>query len=110
MSLEAAKILKEDQIDLAVVNMCSIKPIDKKAIESWKSKVSVIFTAEDHNIVGGLGSAVANVMAETPCPARLVKIGVPDTFGESGSPQSLYEKYGLDAIGISRTIKSHLAC
>lgn len=109
LGLQAANLLEKDGISLAVMNVCTIKPIDRKAIEHWAKTVPFIFTAEDHNVVGGLGSAVANVMAENASQARLVKIGVPDTFGESGSYQALYEKYALDAIGIARTIKSYLA-
>ena len=109
LGLEAANLLEKEGISLAVMNVCTIKPIDRKAIEYWIKQVSFIFTAEDHNVVGGLGSAVANVMAENVSQARLVKIGVPDTFGESGSPDALYEKYALDAMGIARTVKSHLS-
>ena len=108
LGLQAANLLEEDGISLAVMNVCTIKPIDRKTIELWTKKVPFIFTAEDHNVIGGLGSAVANVMAENASQARLVKIGVPDTFGESGSYQALYKKYALDAMGIARTVKSHL--
>ncbi len=109
LGLRAANLLEREGISLAVMNVCSIKPIDREAIESWINRVPFIFTAEDHNVVGGMGSAVANVMAEKASQARLVKIGVPDTFGESGSPSALYEKYALDATGITRTVKSHLS-
>ena len=109
LGLQAANLLEKEGISLAVMNVCTIKPIDRKAIEHWTKQVPFIFTAEDHNVVGGLGSAVANVMAESISQGRLVKIGVPDTFGESGSPKALYEKYALDAMGIARTVKSHLS-
>ena len=109
LGLEAANLLEKEGISLAVMNVCTIKPIDRKAIEHWIKQVPFIFTAEDHNVVGGLGSTVANVMAENISQARLVKIGIPDTFGESGSPDALYEKYALDAMGIARTVKSHLS-
>ena len=109
LGLQAANLLEEDGISLAVVNACTIKPIDREAVKDWIGRVPLVFTAEDHNVIGGLGSSVANVMAENVSQAQLVKIGVPDVFGESGSPGALYEKYGLDAAGIARTVKSHLS-
>ena len=109
LGLEAANLLEEEGISLAVMNACTIKPIDREAIRGWIGRVPLVFTAEDHNVVGGLGSSVANVMAENVSQAKLVKIGVPDVFGESGCPSALYEKYGLDVIGIARTVKSHLS-
>lgn len=108
LALEACRYLEKEGLDLAVVNVCTLKPIDRQAIVHWKNQVDFIFTAEDHNVIGGLGSAVANVMAESSSKARLIKIGVPDCFGESGSSQALYKKYGLDAVGIAHTIKTHL--
>ena len=109
LGLQAAKLLEKEGISLAVMNVCTIKPIDREAIGYWIDQVPFIFTAEDHNVIGGMGSAVANVMAEKASQARLVKIGVPDTFGESGSPDALYEKYALNATGIAHTVKSHLS-
>ena len=106
LALEAVNAL--EGISVAVVNVCCIKPIDRQSIAYWQDRVPFIFTAEDHNVVGGLGSSVAEVMAEHGGRAKLVRIGVPDCFGESGSQQALYEKYGLDAKGIARTVQRYL--
>ena len=108
LGVEAAKALKDEGMNVAVVNIHTIKPIDREAIQHWAQKVDHIFTAEDHNVMGGLGSAVADVMAESGEKAKLHKIGVEDTFGESGTPEALYEKHGLDAQGIARRIKTEL--
>lgn len=107
-SLAAAQMLKADGMEVAVVNFSSIKPLDRECINAWAKKARYIFTAEDHQVLGGLGGAVAEVMAELGAPARLVRIGVQDTYGESGLPKDLYRKHGLDAEGIARTVKSAL--
>lgn len=104
LAVEAAGLLEKEGIDLAVVNVCTIKPIDRRAVTYWQGQVPFIFTAEDHNVIGGLGDAVAGVMAENGGSCRLVKIGVPDCFGESGSPHALYEKYKLDAKGLAHVV------
>lgn len=106
-SLKAAKILEKNGIKLRVVNIHTIKPIDKDIIIKSAKECGLVFTAEDHNIIGGLGSAVAEVLAEN-YPAKLIRIGLPDVFGESGTPEALYKKFGFDAEGLSRTIEKHL--
>lgn len=108
-SLDAANQLKSEGFDIGVVNFSSIKPIDRECIINWSRKVKYIFTAEDHQVIGGLGGAVAEVMAEIGATAKLVRIGVQDTYGESGLPKDLYQKHGLDAPGVARTIKSTYA-
>ncbi len=107
-SYQAIEDLSKEGLSVALVNIHSIKPIDKEAIQSWSKKVKHIFTAEDHNILGGLGGAVAEVMAEVGSGAKLHRIGVRDVYGESGTPEAVYEKHGLDSSGIARTIKSIL--
>lgn len=107
-SYEAIAKLKEEGMSVGLVNFHSIKPLDKECIQKWSQKVKYIFTAEDHNILGGLGGAVAEVMAEIGSSAKLHRIGVRDTYGESGTPEALYEKHALDVKGIARTIKSIL--
>ncbi len=107
-AVQAAEMLAKEGKDIAVVNIHSIKPLDTEAIVRWARKVKTVFTAEDHNIIGGLGGAVAETMACAGTSARLVRIGVNDTYGESGSPEGLYEKHGLDANGVARTVKSNL--
>ncbi len=109
LSLEAANALESEGLDVAVVNIHSIKPFDSELVQKWANKVPFVFTAEDHNVVGGLGGVVAESMAESGASARLIRIGVNDVFGESGTPQSLYEKHGLDAKGIKARIKQVLS-
>ena len=100
-ALEAAKILDSDGVKAKVVNMSTIKPIDSELIKTVVKDTGCIVTAEDHNIIGGLGSAVAEVVsASCPCPIEFV--GVKDTFGESGDPHELAEKYCLTAPFIAK--------
>lgn len=105
-TFEAIQKLKSEGLSIGLVNFHSIKPIDKECIVKWSQKVKHIITAEDHNILGGLGGAVAEVLAEQGAGAKLYRIGVRDTYGESGTPEALYEKHGLDVAGIARTLKS----
>lgn len=105
-AFEAIQKLQSEGLSVALVNFHSIKPLDKECIVKWSQKVKHVITAEDHNILGGLGGAVAEVMAENPSQAKLYRIGVRDTYGESGTPEALYEKHGLDVNGMARTIKS----
>lgn len=102
-ALSAAKELEREGISVRVVNMATIKPIDKEAIISAALETGAIVTAEEHNIIGGLGSAVAEVLAEH-APVPLERVGVRDTFGESGKPQELLEKYGLTPKDIKTAI------
>ncbi|AHM55708.1 putative transketolase C-terminal section [Peptoclostridium acidaminophilum DSM 3953] len=98
-SLEAAKLLEEKGIKARVINMSSIKPIDSELIVKAARETGAIVTAEEHNIIGGLGSAVAEVLVEEyPVPVK--RVGVNDTFGESGDPKELVVKYGLTANDI----------
>lgn len=106
-SLEAAKKLAEDGIDAEVINIHTIKPIDADLIVKSASKTGKVVTVEEHSIIGGLGGAVAEVLSEK-CPTKMLRIGVKDTFGESGPAVKLLEKYELDAAGIYKQIKSFL--
>lgn len=106
-SLKAAEILQKDGTNLRVVNIHTIKPIDKDLIIKSAKECRLVFTAEDHNIIGGLGSAVAEVLSEN-YPARVIRIGLNDTFGESGTPEALYKKYGFDSESLAKKIKSFL--
>jgi len=103
-ALQAAQELKKDNIDVYVVNISTIKPIDEKLIINLAKKTNCVVTAEDHNIIGGLGSAVAEVLSEN-YPCLIKRIGVQDRFGESGKPALLYEKFGLSANAIVKTVK-----
>ncbi len=106
-ALEAAKELKANGIDTAVVNMHTIKPIDKEAILKYNFKCKVIVTAEEHSVIGGLGSAVAEVIAGTK-GSKFAMVGVEDKFGHSGSPDKLFEEYGLTKENIIKKVKDNL--
>lgn len=93
-ALEAAELLAAQGIEATVVNMSSIKPIDKEAIVKYAKECGAIVTAEEHSVIGGLGSAVAEVTAQS-APCKLAFVGVEDRFGQSGKPQDLLEEYGL---------------
>ncbi len=94
MALEASKILKEKGIRVKVIDMSTIKPIDSELIITLAKKTGGIVTCEDHNIMGGLGGAVAEVLVEN-YPVPMKRIGLKDTFGESGDWKELFEIYGL---------------
>lgn len=107
-ALEAAEMLAEEGISATVLNMPTIKPIDEDAIVAAANATGAIVTCEEHSIIGGLGSAVAEVLAEK-ASARLVRVGVKDTFGESGKPADLLKKYGLTAADIVAAAKQAIA-
>lgn len=92
--LSAADILSDEGVSAEVINMSTIKPLDTDAVSASVSKTGCVVTAEEHSIIGGLGSAVAEFLSEE-MPAPLTRVGTRDTFGESGSPEALFEKYGL---------------
>jgi transketolase len=99
--LDAADLLGEEHdVSARVVNVATIKPIDRDTVAEAARETGALVTAEDHNIYGGLGSAVAEVIVEE-YPAPMERVGVEDTFGESGGPDELYEKYGLTAPDIA---------
>lgn len=104
----AIKNLEKEGMSVGLVNIHSVKPFDKECVQEWAQKVKHIFTAEDHNVIGGLAGAVSEAMAEVGAQARIHKIGVQDVYGESGTPEALYEKHRLDPNGIAKTIKSVL--
>jgi len=108
IALEAAEMLRGEGIDVRVLNMATIKPIDREAIITAAKETGAIVTAEEHNVIGGLGSAVAEVIGES-CPVPLMRVGVQDTFGESGKPDALLEKYGLTAGNIVAAVKTVIA-
>lgn len=103
-SLEAAEKLAADGISAAVINIHTIKPIDEVAIITAAENTGKIVTIEEHSVIGGLGSAVCDVIAEK-ATAKVMKIGINDTFGESGSAHQLISKYGLDANSIYSRVK-----
>ncbi len=107
-SLKAAELLSSrDGIEAQVVNIHTIKPIDEDLIVKCATETCRVFTVEEHSIIGGLGSAVAEVLSEK-CPVLLTRIGVKDRFGESGPAKELLARYMLDGEGIYKQIKAAL--
>ena len=101
--LKAAHLLKQMGVSVRVINMHTIKPLDGKILEKAADETRMIFTVEEHQIAGGLGSAVAEYLSENH-PIRVHRIGMNDQFGESGQPATLMHKFGLDAAGIVQRI------
>ena len=106
-SLEAAKMLEADGISAQVINIHTIKPLDTELVVSAARKTGKVVTVEEHSVIGGLGGAVAETLSEQ-CPTKMLRIGMMDTFGESGPAVKLLEKYGLDAAGIYGKVKAFL--
>ena len=102
-ALRAAQLLKKEGISARVVNMATIKPIDEDIIKKCVHETKGFVTVEDHNIFGGLGSAVAEVLVQNK-PTLMEFVGVKDSFGESGEPDELAEKYGIDHKGIIKGV------
>ncbi len=103
-ALEAAKLLEADGIHAAVINIHTIKPLDEELVVEAAKKTDKVVTVEEHSVIGGLGSAVCDVLCEK-APARVMKIGVNDTFGESGPALELIRKYGLDSQSIYEKVR-----
>ena len=106
-ALEAADKLKAEGVDLTVVDICAIKPCDEEGIVKILEDHELIFTAEEHNIVAGLGGLISEI-STSRCPRRIVRIGVNDQFAESGNYKALMEKYELDGEGLYKKIKAAL--
>ncbi|MDE6889241.1 MAG: transketolase family protein [Eubacterium sp.] len=104
-ALEAAEKLAADGIDARVINIHTIKPLDEELVIKAAQETGKIVTVEEHSVIGGLGGAVAEALSEK-CPTKLLRIGMDDTFGESGPAVKLLEKYGLDAEGIYQKVKA----
>ncbi len=107
-ALEAQKTLAAEGIGARVINMATIKPIDREIIARAAAETGAIVTAEEHNIIGGLGSAVAEVVTET-VPVPVERVGVMDTFGKSGPAKELLTVFGLDAAHIAAAVRAALA-
>lgn len=106
-ALEAEKMLAADGISAEIINIHTIKPIDRALVVESALKTKKVVTVEEHSVIGGLGSAVCDVLCEE-APTRILKIGVNDVFGESGPALELLHKYELDAEGIYRKIKNFM--
>lgn len=104
-TLEAEKLLAADGIDAEIINIHTIKPLDRELVVASAKKTGRVVTVEEHSVIGGLGSAVAEVLCEE-APTKMLRIGVNDTFGESGPALELLHKYELDAEGIYNKVKA----
>ena len=107
-AIKAREMLAEIGVSARVINMATIKPIDEEIIIKAAKETGAIVTAEEHNIIGGLGSAVAEVLAEN-CPVPMQRVGTRDVFGKSGKPADLLKEYGLDADTIVEKAKEAIA-
>ena len=103
-ALEAAEILEKEGISVRVLDVHTIKPLDKEAVIKAAQETKGIVTAEEHSIIGGLGSAVAETLC-TNYPSKMVMVGQKDVFGESGKPEELKKKYGMTANEIVKAVK-----
>jgi len=103
-SLEAAELLARDGLDAGVIGMATIKPLDETAVREAAQAAALVVTVEEHSIIGGLGSAVAECVAEMSSAAPLLRLGVRDRFGESGLADELLEKHGLQPGGIRASV------
>ncbi len=104
-TIEAAEMLAADGIDAKVINIHTIKPLDEDLVVAAAKETGKVVTIEEHSVIGGLGSAVCDVLAEK-APTKVMKIGVNDVFGESGPALALIKKYGLDAESIYNKVKA----
>ena len=108
LAVEASDMLKEEGIDAGVINIHTIKPLDKELIVAAAKESGAIVTAEEHNVIGGLGSAVAETVAEA-CPVPVLRVGVNDEYGQSGKVPELLEIYGLTSAKIVEKAKKAIA-
>lgn len=106
-ALEAADMLAADGISAEVINIHTIKPLDEELIVASAKKTGRVVTAEEHSVIGGLGSAVCDCLSQK-CPTLVHRIGMQDVFGESGTANALVEKYGLDGKGVYASVKEFL--
>ncbi|PWJ50762.1 transketolase family protein [Faecalicatena contorta] len=107
-SLEAAEKLAADNIRAEVINIHTIKPLDEELLISSAQKTGMVITAEEHSVIGGLGSAVCDVLSEK-LPVKVIRIGMNDVFGESGPAKELLKKYELDSEGIYKKIIANIS-
>lgn len=107
-AMEAAEKLAAEGIEARVIDMHTIKPLDEAAVLRAAKEIGKIVTVEEHSVIGGLGSAVAEVLAEQ-CPAKLKRVGIYDRYTESGPAEALIHHYGLDGEGVYSAVKAFLA-
>ena len=108
LALDAKEELAKDGINARVINIHTIKPIDKELLMNAAKETGAIVTVEEHSVIGGLGSAVAEVVTEE-CPVPVIKVGIKDTFGESGKPNELLKAYGLTTEAIVEHTKKAIS-
>ncbi|MDR1960947.1 MAG: transketolase family protein [Gracilibacteraceae bacterium] len=104
-ALRAAEILAAEGLEAAVLNGAGVKPLDTETLLYWAARTGAVVTAEEHSVIGGLGSAAAEALAEG-CPVPLMRVGVRDSFGESGEPEALLTKYGLTAEAVAEAARA----
>lgn len=102
-ALEAKEILKEKGLDVRVIDIHTIKPIDKELIIKCAKETNKLISVEDHSVIGGLGTAISEVLTDN-CPKRIVRMGIEDTFGKSGRAEDLIRYYGIDSNAIAEEI------
>ena len=107
-ALGAREILASEGICASVVNMATIKPIDETMVIAEAQRCGAIVTAEEHSVIGGLGAAVCETLART-CPVPVIRTGIKDTFGKSGTAKELITYFGLDAQSIAENAKAAIA-
>ena len=108
VAIQAAELLAARGLSVRVLNVSTIKPLDIEAIYQAARGMSLVLTLEEHSIIGGLGSAVAEVLAEASSAARLVRLGTPDVFGESGTADQMLDKFQLTPQGVADRAESEL--
>ena len=108
MALEAKELLAKDGIDARIINIHTIKPIDKDILAKAAAETGALVTAEEHNIIGGLGAAVTEAICET-CPVPVIRVGMNDTYGHSGTVPALLEAYGLTPAKIAEAAKKAIS-
>ena len=104
---DAARLLKAEGISASVLDMYCIKPLDEELVVAAAKECGKVVTVEEHSVIGGLGSAVCDVLCEK-APTPVLKIGVQDVFGESGPAVKLLEKYKLDGQGVYEQVKAYM--
>ena len=108
MALEAKELLAQEGIDARIINIHTIKPIDKGILAKAAAETGALVTAEEHNVIGGLGAAVAEAICES-CPVPVIRVGMNDTYGHSGTVPALLEAYGLTPANIAEAAKKAIA-
>jgi transketolase len=107
-ALQAYDLLKEEGINARIINIHTIKPLDEEIIIKAAKETGAIVTAEEHSVIGGLGSAVCDVVSAN-CPVPVLKLGVNDVFGHSGPAPKLLDEFGLRAVNIAEMAKKAIA-